>query len=487
MAIYPRIVAVVSTIPIHGALVFVQMSPISDCHLDDSEAGGDGGDSVQKFQQYRICQAVLDADIQWCATKITTLSLCPQLQQQRLSQHVAFSPSKAIPLCANILTAYASPDSLPRRFERGTLPIKLRNSAGHELSINWPFVRGPKQEKEDFENTIKDILIVNIGISATSSPSLSTTSSLASASPLRGCNLLTSIINKDFGDYEVAVALESHRVFKFDEEGSRIDHDCSSNSQLHDTPSSLSIVPPSSIAPPVLPSHVITPKIVKGDGNICDNAESRMMHVSNSSFSPSMDDLFCDEDEDKDEEEMEQTAPCRRTTSGATRADSACAQPGQKRSIHDILMGEDSDSDEECGGEAIDEMLRKEDYDYLNNNLDTVGEYHQEYHQRYHNIAGSGSNDGDNTTNAYSANIENVCGISHGGDVGSSSSSSSSSDAVASLAGGGELQVIKAEIAAQICFAEWEADYFFSNMSKENVKLHIVRNQRDDPNEDAGE
>lgn len=468
----PRIVAVASTIPIHGALVFLQMSS-PDCEDGDGEEVGDENSlhSVHSnsIQQYRICQAVIDADIQWCATKMTTprTSLRPLQQSRLLSQHAAFSPSKTIPLCTNILTAYANANSLPKRFLHGNLPIKVRDAAGDELSINWPFVRGPNQGKEDFENAIKDILIVNIG------PSVNPSS-------LLGCNLLTSIVNKDLGDYEVAVALESHRVFQFDcppEEGSSTDE---SNSHNQNTSSSSSFSP-------ALPSSVIIPKDVESSADdVCNgdgNTASLLTHFGSKLDDPTMEYFLRGEE---DNAGGGQPSSCKRDTTGTT-----CAG-GQKRSIHDILMGDDSDSDEGCDREPMNEMLlRKENCYYLNSYVD--GEYYQEYH--HHNqkaVDGSGGDGSGNCGDKANFNSREQEHLMHDANNGGNARQSGSGGG-ACVAGGRLLQGTKAEIAAQICFAEWEADRFFAKISGTNVKLHIVKcnsntkSGDDDPNDETGE
>jgi hypothetical protein len=499
----PRVVAVASTIPIHGAMVFLEMPP-------SAESGG------RSVKQFRVCQATMSAEIQW---RVVRMAVTPPQQQQ--PPHSAFSPSMTVPLCTRPLTAYATPYLLPKRLAHGLLPIKLRGVGGEELTLNWPFVQeGPNQASADFENNIKHIQLIKIRMSL---------SSILESPLLRGSNVISSLVKRDFGPYEVAVALESHRVFKFDTltEGD----DCCEIS------SSASSVAPRALSPaaPAASSLSLSSSLDDGD------ADSLLRKFSTDLGDPAMERLFRENntaEEDGDVQHLkdmrtesswspppdeERTAPA----GGLTATDTNSAG-GQGRSIHDILMGDDSDEEacdhEKCvdGGAIGEAMQKKEDnyawYDDYLNHLDTE-EGGREYcrgrgDQATRRGGARGSSRGEGLVSPLAVAVAEKRGRSSGdchgeeepqppggvagarkrrrGSCSPPPPTLRSTAAAASLpprtgTPPPALQASQAEVAEQIFLAEWEADHYFSNVSVHSRKFRVVNNDHAMADDHCGE
>lgn len=171
----PRVVAVACAVPLHGTRVLVEM-----------ERGG--GRAVQQF---RVCRSIADADIVWCGKVL-----------------VGGPPVSAplLPLSTSPLAAYCVPTSLPKRFPGGVLPVKVRNSSGEEVTLNWPFCRGPGQTMDMFEAALRGIRVINIDLPAI----------LPSGDDTEDGSILSSIASGEFGEYETDMVLEAHRVFRFE-------------------------------------------------------------------------------------------------------------------------------------------------------------------------------------------------------------------------------------------------------------------------------
>ena len=169
---FPRVVAVSCAIPLHGVRVLLEVE-------------GDSGKS-NSLQLFRICQTMLDPEIQWCA-KVP---------------HREIQAGPPLPIPVSPLLVYCVPTVLPKRYAAGALPVKLRSDSGIEVSLHWPFSRSPGQTLQAFEDTILNIRVIDVDTPSIVPPGIVQTS------------LLKAIICDDFGEYEADMVLEAHRVFE---------------------------------------------------------------------------------------------------------------------------------------------------------------------------------------------------------------------------------------------------------------------------------